>query len=87
MLDFYDINGIFTHQKTIRSLNKIYIPSHISSTKNTKFMYHSILKYFSALSLHARCIKLHNILPPSSAGIGNMLKIASARDIIHANHK
>jgi hypothetical protein len=81
------MKGIFTHRKTIRSLNNIYIPSHISKIKNTKLIYPSILKYFSALSLHARCIKLHSILPPSSAGIGKILKIAKASEIIHANHK
>jgi hypothetical protein len=87
VLLFYHINGILTHRKTIRSLNNIYIPSHISNIKNARLMYHSILKYFSGLNLHIHCIKLHNILPQSRAGIGNILNIARAKDIIQANHK
>ena len=46
-----------------------------------------MLKYFSTLNLPIHCIRVHNILPQSSAGIGNILKIARANDIIQANHK
>lgn len=46
-----------------------------------------MVKYFSGLSLPAPWIMTHNNLPPSNAGIGNTLKIASASEIIPANPK
>jgi hypothetical protein len=51
------------------------------------FTYHSYLKYFSGLSLNIACKIIHNALPQSKAGIGNILKIAKANDIIAANAK
>lgn len=47
-------------------------------------IYHSILKYFSFLNLNTFCIITHSALPQSKAGIGNMLNIANANDIIPA---
>lgn len=41
-------------------------------------------KYFSAFMRPTYCIKTHKALPPSSAGIGSILKIASANEIIPA---
>lgn len=55
--------------------------------KNTKLMYHSMLKYFSGLSFPIHWISTPSNLPPSSAGIGKTLKIAKASEIIPANPK
>ncbi len=53
--------------------------------KNTRLIYHSTLKYFSGLSLPIPWINTPNNLPPSNAGIGRTLNMASASDIIPAN--
>jgi hypothetical protein len=53
--------------------------------KKKRLMYPSMLKYFSGLSLPIRWIMTPSNLPPSNAGIGRMLKIAKAREIIPAN--
>ena len=57
----------------------------MSATKKIRLIYHSMLKYFSGLSLPNHWISTHNNLPPSNAGIGSTLNIASASEIIHAN--
>jgi hypothetical protein len=49
------------------------------------FTYHSYLKYFSGLILNIDCKIIHIALHQSSAGIGNILNIAKANDIIAAN--
>ncbi len=41
-------------------------------------------KYFSAFNQDTFCIITHNALPPSNAGIGSILNIANANDIIPA---
>lgn len=81
----YPKNGIFISRKRTKSLSRIYTPSAISKTKNTRLIYHSILKYFSGLSLPIHWISTPNNLPPSNAGMGNTLNIASANEIIPAN--
>jgi len=48
-------------------------------------MYHSIIKYLSGFILPNFCSKTPIILPQSSAGIGNMLNMAKAKDINPAN--
>lgn len=70
-----------------KSFRRIYIPSHISAIKNTRFIYHSMLKYFSGFSLAIHWMSTPSNLPPSNAGIGKTLKIARASDIIPANPK
>ena len=55
--------------------------------KKTVFTYHSHTKYFSGLILNTFCIITPTTLPPSNAGIGKILNIASAKDIIQANAK
>lgn len=52
-----------------------------------RLRYHSIVKYFSALSLPIRWINTPNNLPPSNAGIGKTLNSANANDIIPPNAK
>ena len=55
--------------------------------KNTVFSYHSIVKYFSFFNLNTLWIITLNVLQPSNAGIGKILNIAKANDIIQANAK
>lgn len=50
--------------------------------KNTRFIYDSILKYFSGLSLPIHWINTPNNLHPSNAGIGSMLNNARAKEMI-----
>lgn len=54
--------------------------------KNTRFTYHSILKYFSALNLHIHCMIAETVLHPSKAGMGSILNNARAKDINHISH-
>jgi len=63
----------------------IYSQSNINNIKNTVLKYHSITKYFSTLNHQIFCINTQIILPPSNAGIGSMLNIAKANEIIPAN--
>ena len=51
------------------------------------FTYHSHLKYFSGLILNIDCKIIQTALPQSNAGIGRMLNIARASEIIAANAK
>lgn len=44
-----------------------------------------MLKYFSGLSFAIRWMSTPSNLPPSNAGIGSILNIAKASDIIPAN--
>ena len=55
--------------------------------KNTVFTYHSIVKYFSFFNPNTFWIITLNVLQPSSAGIGKILNIARAKEIIQANAK
>lgn len=57
----------------------------MSATKKTRLIYHSILKYFSGFNLPIHWISTQSNLPPSKAGIGRTLNIASANEIIPAN--
>jgi hypothetical protein len=43
------------------------------------------LKYFSFENLNTFWIITHNALPPSNAGMGSILNIANANEIIPAN--
>lgn len=52
-----------------------------------RLIYPSILKYFSGLIFPILWINTHNNLPQSNAGIGKILNIASASEIIPANAK
>jgi hypothetical protein len=45
------------------------------------------VKYFSFFNQKTFCIITLNVLHQSNAGIGKILNIASANDIIHANAK
>ena len=74
-------------RKRTRSLSKIYTPKVIKATKKMKLIYPSMVKYFCGLSLPTPWIMTPNNLPPSNAGIGRTLKIASASEIIPANPK
>ena len=61
------------------------IPISINSQKKIIFTHHSYLaKCFALLPLKCWIILVQN-LPPSSAGIGKMLKKASAKEIIAPN--
>ena len=60
----------------------IYTHNPISAMKNIRFIYPSMLKYFSGLSLPMPWINTPNNLPPSNAGIGSTLNSASASDMI-----
>jgi hypothetical protein len=55
--------------------------------KNTVFTYHSIVKYFSFFNPNTFWIITLNVLQPSNAGIGKILKIAKASEIIPAKAK
>jgi hypothetical protein len=68
-------------------LSKIYTHNDISVIKNIRLIYHSIVKYFSGLSLAIHWISTPSNLPPSSAGIGKTLNIANASEIMPANPK
>lgn len=50
-------------------------------------MYPSMLKYFSGLSLPIHWINTPNNLPPSNAGMGKILNIANASEIMPANQR
>jgi hypothetical protein len=45
------------------------------------------LKYFSGLILNIDCNIIHTALPQSNAGIGKILNIASASEMMAANAK
>ena len=85
MTVFYPRKGILISRNLTRSLRRINTPSDINAMKKKRLMYHSIVKYFSGLSLAIRWIITPSNLPPSNAGIGKTLNIANASDIIPAN--
>jgi hypothetical protein len=55
--------------------------------KNTVFTYHSMVKYFSFFNPNTFWMITLNVLQPSNAGIGKILKIAKASEIIPAKAK
>jgi hypothetical protein len=57
----------------------------INMMKNMRLTELSILKYFVGCIQLIFCIITDSNLPQSNAGIGNILNIASARDIMAAN--
>lgn len=85
ILDIGNVKDLYTHQNLPKSLQSINNQSHIINTKNTVLIVPSILKYFFGGSANTFWIITHSNLPPSSAGIGKTLNIASDKDIIPAN--
>ena len=76
------MNGILIPRRKTRSLRIITTPNSMSARKKTKFIRPSTVENFSSLIRKSFCKITAQNLPPSTAGIGRMLKIANARESI-----
>lgn len=79
---YYPMNGILIPRRKTRSLRIITTPNSMSARKKTKFIRPSTVENFSSLMRKSFCKITAQNLPPSTAGIGRILKIANARESI-----